>query len=158
MTSTLPAQTEFDWLIGHAKPWLHIFDVANGARLSMDHVPNLFAADGIDFVINIATRDSARPAYRIFRPSFDRFMRKRSFPALKIPATNFETEIHQYLRTKPAVLRSDDVAAHLDCTDRHVLNLGAEIAIDFSSPNATRSFWRSNQAKLIQFIIGRRVS
>jgi hypothetical protein len=159
MTATLPVQTELDWDFPDPRPWQKVHRAARDLRCSEDHVVNLILDGSLDFVIDIKTNDAARPCYRIFRPSLLRFeVQRRSDVAVrKHPAIHFDHLIQEFLRTKHNILTSIDVAAHFNCTERHVLNIAPEFFTDFAAAQTTRSYPRTTQARLIEFIKRRKV-
>jgi len=146
-----PFQAEFDWQIGHARPWLLTDEIKAALECSDNHVRNLFDDGEIDVVIDIKSIGARRPCYRVLRESFFRHVTKTKEP------TDLENVIAGYLRHGPSVLRSWNIAAHFRCSEDHVCELASEFT-DISSANSTRVYIRATGLQMINFAKARRIA
>ena len=158
-------QMEFDWQIGHAKPWLKCGEIMRSLVCSEDHVFNLIQDGSLDAVIDIRADDVRRPAYRVLRESFYRFLRLRSNFAggfsnlgggIADTATDLETVLNGYFKLLSTVLASWQAAAHLHCHESHIRTLAPHFT-DIRSSASDRRYLRIHKAALLEFIKKRRV-
>jgi hypothetical protein len=145
-------QLQFDWEIGHARPWLKISEVARALKCSNEQVVNLFDAREIDVAINIGADDARRPAYRVYRASFDRLVRGTR----NAPKTDLETGLQADFKRLSTVLAAWQAADYLRCTDRHILTLGHYFT-DIGA-GQDRRYLRIHRMALFAFITKRRIS
>ena len=147
-------QLEFDYQVGHMRPWLLVEEVASASMLSCDssHVVNLIDDGSIDAAIDIRRPGVERRCIRILRDSAFRFLHDR-----KGTPTNLEERINFYLASTRIVYASHEIASHLRCSEDHVLNLKNELSLDISSAGSQRSYPRTSRKQLIEFIIKRRI-
>ena len=159
-------QFEFDWQLAHARPWLFIHECAAALDCSPNHIANLIDDGSIDFAVDIGYReprldlsnpfdpsDLPRRCVRIFRPSFDRFRNHRFGPD-----TNFAQVITIYLSSVRDVFSTQEVANHLRCTQAHICNIVPDLGVDISSTASPRACPRIPRAKLIAWLIHRRIA
>jgi hypothetical protein len=142
---------ELDIQFGHARPWLKLGEVARVLRISGDHVSHLFDSGALDCVIDVKARSARRPYYRIFRGSFARYQSGAS------AATNLEQALEPYLRTRPPVLLSNQIADFLSVSHDLVLDHTGEF-FNAAPPGAHNRLFRATQAQLLQFIKNHLVS
>lgn len=148
--STSPV--EFDWMLGHHRPWLLVAEVAkpNALNCSADHVYNLIDDGSIDYAIDIRGEGATRPCVRICRESFYRFVREDA------TETNVSAFLEKHLKNLPLMMSAWQVASHLRCTDDHILNLCGEFT-DIASAAAARACLRVSRPQLMAFIQKRRM-
>jgi hypothetical protein len=145
-------QMDFDWDIGHMRPWLFLSEISSALKCSPEHASNLIDDGSLDAVIDIKAPDATRPAYRVFRECFFRFLQRHAKP----PATNLEQALQAYFKLLPTVLSSSQASAHLRCTDTHVLTLADQFT-DISASASERRCLRIHKSQLLKFINVRRV-
>lgn len=147
-----PFQVQFDWQIGHARPWLLTDEIKRALECSDDHVWNIFQDGSIDVVIDIRCPGATRPSYRALRESFYRYVRKADAP------TDMQAVMASYLKLGPTVLRSFQIAWHFRCTEQHVCSLAPHFFTDISSANAVKGYVRATGLQVINFAKARRVA
>lgn len=150
-----PFQVEFDWQIGHLRPWLLTEEIQAALECSDRHVCNLFDDGSIDVVIDIRGKGSKRPCYRALRESFYRYVRTGSRSAAP---TNLEAVLAGYLRGGPSVLRSFNLANHFNCSEDHICDLAPHFFTDIASARASKLYVRATPLQVINFAKARRVS
>jgi hypothetical protein len=145
-------QMDFDWDIGHMRPWLFLSEISQSLKCSAEHASNLIDDGSIDAVIDIKAEGATRPSYRVFRDCFFRFLHREAKP----PGTDLETALQPYFKNLPSVLSSRQAAEHLRCTDTHILTLANQFT-DISAAAAERRCLRIHKSQLLRFIIKRRI-
>lgn len=144
-------QMQFDWEIGHARPWLKVSEIMRPLKCSKEHVVNLIASGEIDAAIDIRADGASRPAYRILRASFDRLVSG----AKNAPRTNFETALQADLNRLSTVLAAWQAADYLRCSDRHILEIGHYFT-DIGAKD--RRYLRIHRMALAAFVTKRRIA